>query len=148
MTSAASVSTRRIFTSAGLGFASLACFGIRAKIAAMSPSRRSVDNQNEQKNATRPAAKHAMPAPTAAGGRIQRAPDSAGSAAEVLALQGRVGNRAVQNLLATRQIQAKLDVGPVDDPFEQEANANAERVSRMTSSDNEELPAAGPIEEE
>jgi hypothetical protein len=113
----------------------------------VSPTRSTADNQNEQKNASRPAAKRDVPAPTAAGARIQRMPNSAASAADVLALQGRVGNRAVQNLLATRQIQTKLEVGAADDPFEQEANANADRISRMSGS-NEEQPMAGKIEED
>ena len=112
----------------------------------MSPTRRSGDHDNEQKNATRPNGKREMPAPTVAGGRIQRLPSGAVSPADLLALQGRVGNRAVQNLLATRQIQAKLDVGPADDPFEQEANEQADRVSRMPSTDEEPLPAQ--VEEE
>jgi hypothetical protein len=49
--------------------------------------------------------------------------------------------------LATRQIQAKLEVGAADDPFEQEANANADRISRLSSSD-EEQPMPGKIEED
>jgi hypothetical protein len=53
----------------------------------------------------------------------------------------------VQNLLATRQIQAKLEVGAADDPFEQEANANAERISRMSTS-SEEPPVPGKVEED
>jgi hypothetical protein len=111
----------------------------------MSPTRRTADNQNELKNATRPAAKREAPAPMAASPRLQRMPNSAASAADVLALQGRVGHRAVQNLLATRQIQAKLEVGAADDPFEQEANANADRVSRVSSSDEEQ---PGKIDED
>jgi hypothetical protein len=113
----------------------------------MSPARRTADNQNEQKKSARPSPKREMPTPTAAAARIQRLPAGPASPAELLALQGRVGNRAVQSLLATRQVQAKLEVGAADDPFEEQANAAADSVMRAPSSD-EEPPVGGQLEEE
>jgi len=48
--------------------------------------------------------------------------------ADVLALQRTLGNQAVQRMLATRQIQAKLTVNAAGDVYEQEADAVARQV--------------------
>ena len=68
-------------------------------------------------------------------------PDSA-SPADLLALQRQVGNRAVSGLLArgAPAIQAKLQVGPVSDPFEEEADRVAEQVVSAPAPQ-----AAGPV---
>ncbi len=50
---------------------------------------------------------------------------------DLLRLQRSVGNRAVQRLIASRAIQAKLTVGAAHDPYEEEADAVAEQVMRM-----------------
>lgn len=44
------------------------------------------------------------------------------STTEILALQQSLGNRAVQRLLASRSFQAKLQVGPADGIYDQEAD--------------------------
>lgn len=46
---------------------------------------------------------------------------------------GACQNQALQTLLRDGQLQAKLRVGPVDDPLEREADAVAERVTRTTA---------------
>jgi hypothetical protein len=66
------------------------------------------------------------------GSLVQRALAQPGAAspADLLTLQRRVGNRAVSGLLAkgASTIQAKLQVGPVNDPYEQEADRVADQV--------------------
>jgi hypothetical protein len=64
---------------------------------------------------------------------LQRALADPGAARpnEILALQRRCGNRAVQRLLANHAVQAKLTVGPAGDHFEQEADRVASQVMAM-----------------
>jgi hypothetical protein len=50
------------------------------------------------------------------------------SPADLLALQGAIGNRALQRMLTTQGIQAKLSVGPADDVYEREADKVAAQV--------------------
>jgi hypothetical protein len=52
----------------------------------------------------------------------------------ILELQQTVGNRAVQRLLRSRAIQAKLSISRPDDVYEQEADRVAEHVMRMPES--------------
>jgi hypothetical protein len=56
---------------------------------------------------------------------------------QVLSLQRSIGNRAVQNLVAGSRsapvIQAKLEVGPVGDRYEQEADRIAAQVVKGAS---------------
>jgi hypothetical protein len=74
--------------------------------------------------------------------RAQALPASALSASDILALQRTIGNRAVQQLLASQLaapqasaatarpvIQAKLMVGPANDHYEQEADRVAQQVT-------------------
>lgn len=49
----------------------------------------------------------------------------------ILALQQTIGNQAVQRLLQSSQIQAKLKISQPGDPFEQEADRVADTVMRM-----------------
>jgi hypothetical protein len=63
------------------------------------------------------------------------------SVGDALQLQQLAGNRAVRRLLAGRQIQAKLTVGPAHDSYEQEADRVAAQVMRMPESG---APAARP----
>ncbi len=49
----------------------------------------------------------------------------------VLQLQQTFGNQAVQRLLRSRVIQARLNISQPGDPFEQEADRVAEKVMRM-----------------
>jgi hypothetical protein len=51
-----------------------------------------------------------------------------GANSELIRLQRLVGNQAVQRMLATHQIQAKMTVGAADDPYEREADAVASQV--------------------
>jgi hypothetical protein len=75
-----------------------------------------------------------------------RAPRSRNSgtltAADVLAVQRSAGNRAAQQLIAQRRVQAKLTVGPVDDRFEREADRMADAVlsSPLSTADASPLP--------
>jgi len=50
---------------------------------------------------------------------------------DILMLQKRVGNQAVQRLVNSRIIQAKLTVGQPNDKYEQEADRVADEVMRM-----------------
>jgi hypothetical protein len=52
----------------------------------------------------------------------------------MVALQQSIGNRAIQRLIRSRYIQAKLQVGAPNDLYEQEADRVAERVMRMPDS--------------
>ncbi len=49
----------------------------------------------------------------------------------VLMLQRQYGNQAVQRLLASRSVQAKLTVGPAGDKYEKEADHVADQVMKM-----------------
>ena len=49
----------------------------------------------------------------------------------VLKLQQQLGNQAVQRLLASKRIQAKLTIGAPNDKYEQEADRVADQVMRM-----------------
>jgi hypothetical protein len=106
---------------------------------------RAHDTQREDQ--PRAARRKAQPAPSAqaapAGGHVQRLPDNpaAANAADVAQLQSRYGNRAVQRLLAQHTVQAKLDVGPANDHYEQEADRVAQQVMRMPSAKEEEEQA-------
>lgn len=53
------------------------------------------------------------------------------SAHPILALQRTIGNQAVQRLLLSRQLQAKLQISEPGDKFEREADQVADRVMRM-----------------
>jgi len=56
---------------------------------------------------------------------------SASPADRILQLQKTAGNQAVQRLIKSRALQAKLRVGQPDDIYEQEADRVAEQVMRM-----------------
>lgn len=49
----------------------------------------------------------------------------------VIQLQQKIGNQAVQRLLQSRHIQAKLTIGAPNDKYEQEADRVADQVMRM-----------------
>src|SRR5262245_29793397 len=49
----------------------------------------------------------------------------------IVELQQTIGNQAVQRLLRSRMLQAKLNVSQPGDPFEQEADRVAKKVMRM-----------------
>ncbi len=68
---------------------------------------------------------------------LQRAQVAPGSLrpADILQLQRTIGNRATGRLLSSAPtVQAKMEVGPVNDVHEQEANRVAREVVRRTSS--------------
>ena len=106
---------------------------------------RAADQQHE--DPTRAARRQAEQAPSAqsapAGGHLQRLPDqpAAANPADVAQLQTRFGNRAVQRLLAAHTVQARLNVGPSNDPYEQEADHVAQQVMRMPAAKDEEEKA-------
>ncbi len=50
---------------------------------------------------------------------------------QILHLQRRIGNQAVQGLFKSGVIQAKLKIGKPNDIYEQEADRVAEQVMRM-----------------
>jgi hypothetical protein len=58
----------------------------------------------------------------------------------ILALQQTIGNQAVQRLIQSQQIQAKLKISQPGDPYEQEADEVADTVMRM--------PEPAPSEEQ
>jgi hypothetical protein len=73
--------------------------------------------------------------------RAPDAPEAAESQDDVVRLQQYLGNQGVQRLLAEGQaaprgltVQAKMDVGPANDAYEQEADAVASSVMRQISS--------------
>lgn len=70
---------------------------------------------------------------------IQRTSHNSSTQA-LLNLQSTVGNRAVQRLLASKTIQAKLTVGPANDRYEQEADQVANQVLAPTPQ-----PASGNL---
>jgi hypothetical protein len=64
-----------------------------------------------------------------------------GSAHNVLHLQRLAGNRAVSSLLAGGPVQAKLNVGPANDRYEQEADRIANQLAGGPQPANANLPA-------
>lgn len=89
----------------------------------------------------------AQGSPLVDGHLVQRS--SAGRRAELLrAGQQTLGNRAVQRLLRSETIQAKLTVNAPDDKYEREADRVADSVSRMPETsgrDEEESLRAKPL---
>jgi hypothetical protein len=73
------------------------------------------------------------PANAAASAHLQRLPDNPAAAtpADVTQMQKSYGNRAVTRLLSSHTVQAKLEVGPANDHYEQEADRVAAKVMRM-----------------
>ena len=118
----------------------------------MSRNQRATDKQQDPQSAARRGAQRDTQTAAPQAARLQRLPANtqAATSADVLALQGRVGNRAVQNLLATRQVQARLEVGAVDDPLERQADETAQQVMRAPSADDDKQPqpAQGQLDEE
>ena len=51
--------------------------------------------------------------------------------AQVLQLQRQFGNRAVQRMYESRELQAKLKIGQPNDKYEREADFVADRVMSM-----------------
>jgi len=103
---------------------------------------RATDPQHE--DAAHTARHKAEPAPSAqtapASGHLQRLPDNPAAAnpADVAQQQTRFGNRAVQRLLTQHTLQAKLEVGPANDHYEQEADRVAQQVMRMPAAKDED----------
>ncbi len=52
---------------------------------------------------------------------------------QLLQLHRQYGNRAVQMMYETGQLQAKLNIGPPGDRYEREADSVAERVMSMAN---------------
>ena len=88
--------------------------------------------REDQKQSSRHKPEHAPQAASMEAGRLQRLPaqPAAASASDVAQLQSRYGNRAVQRLLDSHTVQAKLEVGPADDAYEQQADRVAQQVMR------------------
>src|SRR5258708_14832530 len=105
---------------------------------------RANETQEQQHSARRKAEQapspQAAPANAAASSHLQRLPDNPGAAtpADVVQMQNRYGNRAVTRLLSSHTVQAKLEVGPADDHYEQEADRVAQMVMRMPEKDEDE----------
>jgi len=79
-------------------------------------------------------AKQSTPVGTAVGrdGAARDVRQSGLPHSRLMQLQRSIGNQAVSRLLRSHVIQAKLEIGAVDDPLEREADHVAERVMRMT----------------
>ena len=102
-------------------------------------ARRQADQAAASKSAAgSQTAPSAQSAPAA--GHVQRLPDNpaAASASDVAQLQTRYANRAVQRLLTTHTVQAKLQVGPANDRYEQEADHVAQQVMRLPAASKED----------
>ena len=102
---------------------------------------RANDTQREEQQHT--ARRRAQPAPSAqpaAGAHLQRLPDhpAAATPADVAQMQKSFGNRAVARLLSSHTVQAKLEVGPANDHYEQEADQVAAKVMRMAETPEKE----------
>ena len=98
-----------------------------------SATAKSSEKETAKKRAVASSVKQAVVVPRGAPSMaaLQRAvedPRTPPQPAEILALQRRYGNRAVQRLLANRTLQAKLTVGAANDPYEQEADRVAAQV--------------------
>ena len=109
------------------------------------PKQTRANDSQEQQRATRRMAGPARsaqitPANTGSSDHLQRLPDNpaAATAAEVVQMQKSHGNRAVTRLLSRHTVQAKLEVGPANDHYEQEADRVAQTVMRMPAGDEEE----------
>ena len=108
------------------------------------PTRATDPLREDQKRPTHRKAEQAPAATSAAdAGRLQRLPQNpaVASADDVAQMQARYGNRAVQRLLNSHTVQAKLEVGPANDHYEQEADRVAQQVMRMpaeTAKDKDE----------
>ena len=96
----------------------------------------------------------ARPAPTAAplsGARLSQALTAPLDAqpGDLLELQRGLGNQAVQRLLASHSVQARLTVGPAGDHYEQEADRVAGQVMTMaTTLTTDHRPAVQRQEDE
>jgi hypothetical protein len=103
---------------------------------------RANENQEQQHSARRKAELAPSPQGQAApaGAHLQRLPDNPAAAtpADVVQMQNRYGNRAVTRLLSSHTVQAKLEVGPADDHYEQEADRVAQTVMRMPEAPEKE----------
>ena len=107
------------------------------------PKQTRANENSEQQHTTRRKAQQAPSAQSGpAGSHLQSLPGNpaAATAADVTQMQKSYGNRAVSRLLSSHTVQAKLEVGPADDRYEQEADRVAQTVMRM--------PAAGEMDEE
>jgi len=79
-------------------------------------------------------------------GRVARdVPRSHAPQPRLMQLQHSIGNQGVSRLLRSHGIQAKLEIGAVDDPPEREADHVAERVMRMPASFSHDA-AAGTLQ--
>jgi hypothetical protein len=71
--------------------------------------------------------------------------NSSGSSADrILQLQRTAGNQAVQRLIKSRALQAKLKIGQPNDIYEQEADRVAEQVMRMSDPVLQKCSKCGP----
>jgi hypothetical protein len=78
---------------------------------------------------------HALPSTVAVATRVYAHP--------ILSLQRTIGNQAVQRLLKSRVLQAKLTVGRPDDIYEQEAEQVANQVVAVAPSPSQRTCACG-----
>ena len=69
--------------------------------------------------------------PTARINHIMRKPAPSSPAHPLASLQNSIGNHALQRLIDSRLVQAKLEVSTPGDPFELEADRVADTVMRM-----------------
>jgi hypothetical protein len=113
-------------------------------------NQRSSDRAPKQRGARSEPCQAASQALTsdAARNQLTLAAAGAASAADILNLQRKVGNRAVQSLLAQRAVQPKLSVGPAGDRYEQEADRVADQVLTMPVPPAGQPPAQRTAEED
>jgi hypothetical protein len=100
---------------------------------------RANDNQEQQHTSRRKAEQAPSTQAAPPSSHWQRLPDNptAATPADVTQMQNRYGNRAVTRLLSSHTVQAKLEVGPANDHYEQEADRVAQTVMRMPNEEEE-----------
>ena len=102
-----------------------------------SPTKQSVNAHPRPASAREPAGPAAGSAPRTVANVSSARP------ADILTLQRRYGNQAVQRLLDGHHVQAKLQVGPAGDAYEQEADRVADQVMSPSA---EALPSTRRVQ--
>jgi len=99
-------------------------------------------NANKQQSQVETANRQPQPVAQAKALRLNQ---PFGLADSLLQIQQIYGNRAVQRLLRTGAIQAKLAISEPGDQYEQEADQTADRVMRMPVAKNEPVNFNSPV---
>lgn len=116
------------------------------------PERRAAtktDDTRLVKPAAQPVAPQATPAPpTSVARAVDPAAPQTATPEQLRRLHQRVGNRALNRLLTSGAVQAKLTVGPAGDRYEQEADRAADAVMRTTQTPAPTAEDDAPVQRE